>query len=183
MKLLDPGRGRDPRPHVTVCFGLHDFEPAAVEKIAGVSGPITITLGKTAVFTQNDFDVVYIAVQPDEALLALRKKLLALPNTQSFAEYQPHVTLAYVKKGEGEKFAGDATLSGRQATVHALTFSPPAAAPTVIPLGFAGEDHRALGALTPPEFIPGGSIEPQKSPGRRADEEPAPGGAERSPAR
>jgi 2'-5' RNA ligase len=35
----------------------------------------------------------------------VNKRLSELPNSNQFPEYKPHITIAYVKKGLGQKYA------------------------------------------------------------------------------
>jgi hypothetical protein len=43
--------------------------------------------------------------------------------TDTFPEYKPHATIAYVKKGRGAKYAGDDFLQGKTITLDSVTFS------------------------------------------------------------
>jgi hypothetical protein len=58
-------------------------------------------------------------------LEALNKELSKLPNQNTFPDYKPHLTLAYLKKGEAAKYVGDARFEGKKLTFDSLTFSPP----------------------------------------------------------
>lgn len=125
--------GRETEPHITVKYGLHGNEPQKVRALLADQPPITVTLGKTSIFPADEkatqrggadvSDVVKVDVDSPE-LHALNKKIAdALPHTDTFPEYKPHATVAYVKPGLGKRFAGDASVAGRTMTLDRLTFS------------------------------------------------------------
>ena len=116
--------GIETEPHITVLYGLTEHEPSAVAKIAAGSKPITVTLGKLSVFEQPDYDVLKVDVHGDD-LRALNKEISKLPNEQTHPEYTPHLTIAYLKKGEGKKYVGDKRFNGMTLTFPSVTFSPP----------------------------------------------------------
>ncbi len=134
--------GREDQPHVTVKYGLEADSPDVVRAIVARHGPVTVTLGKTSLFPANkqdggkpgDFDVVKLDVDSPE-LRALNAALSKLPNEDEHPTYQPHLTLAYVKPGMGEKYAGRADLEGQQVTIDSLAFSSKDGQVTMLPLG------------------------------------------------
>ena len=112
-------KGREKEIHTTVLYGLHDATPFRVKKIIEETKPFEVELGKISIFDKNDkFDVVKINVHC-EKLHEINKKLKELPCTSKYP-YEPHVTIAYVKKGSyddknndafiGEKFKVDEIL-------------------------------------------------------------------------
>jgi len=111
-------------PHVTVLYGLTKHEAAPVAKAIADHGPVTVTLGKMSLFESEDYDVLKIDVESPE-LRALNAKLSKLPNENSFPDYKPHMTIAYLKKGEGKKYVGNDTFEGQKVTFDTMTFSPP----------------------------------------------------------
>lgn len=126
--LSKPGDGwsetaRETEPHITVKYGLHADSPEELFGVLHGQPPITVTLGKTSLFKNDDFDVVKIDVDSPD-LHALNEKIAdAMPHTDTFPDYHPHVTLAYVKHGEGQRFVGDKSLEGETAIIRSLTFS------------------------------------------------------------
>jgi 2'-5' RNA ligase len=54
--------------------------------------------------------------------------------TDSHPDYKPHITLAYVKAGEGAKYAGDDSLEGIPLSFDTLIFSGKDKERTEIPL-------------------------------------------------
>lgn len=117
--------GRENEPHITVLYGLNTTNEAEVRKIVEQSKPIEVKLGKVSTFeTNEDYDVLKVDVISKE-LQALNQKLddaLETPG-KTFDTYQPHVTIAYVKKGEGAKYVGDTRFEGQTIILNDLTFS------------------------------------------------------------
>lgn len=136
------GLGREEEPHVTVLYGLQEDDPAGVaEMLAGV-GPVRLRLGRTSLFPANEsqsqrggerYDVVKLDVESDD-LRRLNLLLAALPHTNKFPVYVPHVTLAYVKPGAGKFYEDWDELEGLEVTIDELKFSPADGEPAVIPL-------------------------------------------------
>jgi uncharacterized phosphatase len=129
--------GREGTPHVTVRFGLHDDDPAAVVSLLKRESPISMTFGKTGFFPDSEThsgDVVYISVDSPD-LQRLNEKLGTLPHTDTHGPaFVPHVTVAYVKPGLGEKYAGNDALAGTTSVIDSMNFTPAKGADTVIQL-------------------------------------------------
>lgn len=123
------GDGRETDPHITVKYGLHDDSPSAASKLLKGHGPITARIGVVSIFPAkegDESDVVKLVVESDD-LKALNQKVAdALPHTDTFPKYVPHVTIAYVKPGAGKKYVGRAVpgVTGKTITFDAVTFSP-----------------------------------------------------------
>lgn len=117
--------GRESEPHITVLYGLDTTNQAEVEGLVQSVKPIEVELGEVSQFdTNEDYDVVKVDVISDElaALYAKLDKVLETPG-KTFDEYQPHVTIAYVKKGIGAKYVGDTRFKGQKITLNNLIFS------------------------------------------------------------
>lgn len=127
--LREPGEtwssnAREQEPHITVKYGLHGADPKFVREALAGEKPATVKFGKVSLFETNDeFDVVKVDV--DSPDLHRLNKLVAesQPVTDTFPDYKPHATIAYVKKGLGKKYAGDTFLEGKTATLDSVMFS------------------------------------------------------------
>ena len=116
--------GLEDEPHCTVFYGIHFVSPTMKLRNAVKSfGPVTITLGKTSLFSNDDADVLKIDVDsPDlHRLHAMIKRLL--PTEEKYPNYIPHVTLGYLKKGRGKKYAGDTAMQGQRLQFNDVLFS------------------------------------------------------------
>lgn len=138
----DPSYGREENPHVTVKYGLHTEDATEVRDFLAGEKPFTATLGKISIFPGKEdtpYDVVKIeAKSPD---LHRLNKLIAdnTKVTDTFPTYEPHVTLAYVKKGKGAKYVGNADLEGKDVKFDSITFSSKTGETVAIPLGGVAE--------------------------------------------
>lgn len=113
----------EPEPHVTILYGLHNEDPEPVKKLLEKSGPVWIKLGRLALFSSEKQDVLKIDVISSR-LEDLNRRLKILPNTQSFSGYQPHLTVAYLKPGTGEKYLKLITgLEGTEVISTKMVFS------------------------------------------------------------
>jgi len=110
--LYDDGSGtfgREDEPHISILYGYHDEVKADdfKEIIDKIDKPIEVELTGISLFENPEFDVVKIDVTPNEELIKLRKEIEKFPNTLTYKEFHPHMTIAYVKKGKGKKYVHD----------------------------------------------------------------------------
>ena len=57
-----------------------------------------------SLFENPEFDVVKLEVNKTPKLEEIYKNLSEFPNSNQFPDYKPHITIAYVKKGLGQKY-------------------------------------------------------------------------------
>jgi HK97 family phage portal protein len=135
--------GRETEFHVTIRYGLHDGTADAAASLLTDHPPVTFTLGKMSVFPASPdrpSDVVKVDVS-GPALRALNGMLGELPHTETHAGYTPHLTIAYLKPGEGKRYEGREDLAGTVVTCDTVTFSGRAGFRTEIKL--TGEPRSA----------------------------------------
>jgi 2'-5' RNA ligase len=117
MDLYLPNEGRygvEDEPHLTLLYGLHEeVTPAQVSKsLDGFIGEkVEIVADGISLFENKDYDVVKINVIPTTDLKDMNYSLRRLPHTTDYPDYNPHLTVAYVKKGKGHKYNRDYKLS------------------------------------------------------------------------
>lgn len=130
-KLVEPDdlytkeaeNGLETEVHVTVLYGLHNPEPDESRELLADRGNTKLILGKTSIFETPEYDVLKFDVDSNDL-----KKLNQLLRknceyTSSYPRYVPHCTIAYLKKGRGKKYVGNADFQGTSVTVKELTFS------------------------------------------------------------
>ena len=126
--------GVEEETHVTALYGLTTDNADEVRKVVEGFGEFNITLGKTSLFENEEYDVLKIDVESKE--LRDLNKLIddSLDNENSFPDYKPHITIAYLKPGEGKKYSGDTRFEGKNIPVSELLFSGKDRAKTAIDL-------------------------------------------------
>jgi hypothetical protein len=120
----DGGGGKETDIHCTVLYGLHDATPSSElkEYFSGVK-PFKVNLGKISYFENKDFDVMKIDVDSDE-LRHINSDIKAnFDNTQTYDEYNPHVTIAYIKKGYDRSNIDEYAFSGESFEIDSIEFS------------------------------------------------------------
>lgn len=130
---FEPGE----QAHVTVLYGLHTTSPVEVYnnlKRHHAVRPASMTFGKLGLFRHRDMDVLKLGVESPD-LDHLHDVSKQLPNSFKFPNYNPHVTVAYLKPGTGEKYLNlPNPLQGREVTLGGLVFSDPNKNYSYIPL-------------------------------------------------
>jgi 2'-5' RNA ligase len=127
-------KGRADHPHVTALYGLHTNNVLPVHLAMRKHGASSMKFGKTSLFTGSpDYDVLKVDVDSPE-LHQINASLRQLPHTNKFPEFKPHMTVAYVKKGAGNKYVGREDLSGSDAPLNSVEFSPASGKPQQIVL-------------------------------------------------
>ena len=104
----DDGYGLETESHVTVLYGLHEEvdEKNLIDWIKDFSKDMEyhISISKMGVFKNSKFEVLKLDVD-SESLKYFNKKLCEnFPYTSKFPEYNPHITIAYLKKGTSQKY-------------------------------------------------------------------------------
>lgn len=117
------GDGREDNFHITVKYGLLTDDIEEVKGVVRGFGPVVVRLGETSIFSNEEEEVVKISVEGEDIhrLNALLKG--TLQNEETHPEYNPHITLAYVKPGRGKQYINESDVSGWEMTFTDLTFS------------------------------------------------------------
>jgi 2'-5' RNA ligase len=128
--LVDPKdldsneKGLEDEPHVTLLYGIHSSQVTdeqVKEAARGLAG--TIKLHSAGLF-QNDFDVLKMEAE-NPTLHGCNFNLRQLPHTTSYPDYKPHMTVAYLKKGEGSKYVERLADKAYTVTPTHLIYSKP----------------------------------------------------------
>lgn len=146
--------GREAQPHITVLYGLHAADPAEAAALLKETGPIEAKLGKISMFAGKDggADVLKIDVESPDLAKMNAKLRGSVDYTNSYPKYVPHVTLAYVKPGEGKKYVGQSVpgVTGETIPFDSVTFSSKNGTMTPMPLTehfiSPSVDHGAINA-------------------------------------
>ncbi len=87
-------------PHVTLLFGLLQNGNVWKEKVDSVLetwGCKTVTINRVSFFDLGDSYAIVGIVNKSEEIVDGHERLTLLPHINTFSEYIPHITLAYVK--------------------------------------------------------------------------------------
>lgn len=92
--------GREDETHVTIKYGIHSKDPADVENVTKGFGSFLVELGKVSKFEKaGKYDVIKLAVNGKKLRELNAKVSASLECTDTYKEYNPHITIAYVKPG------------------------------------------------------------------------------------
>jgi 2'-5' RNA ligase len=98
------GFGLEKESHITLLFGYpKEIEVKDIKSRIGKLDSFYIELQETSLFQNDTYDVLKFDVNHD-ILHALNETLKQLPNTSTFPDYHPHMTISYIKKGRGVKY-------------------------------------------------------------------------------
>ena len=118
--------GKETNPHITLMYGLDDKEESRVkELLTKVPKNIVAELGQISKFENKGtpFDVLKIEVKSPHLHKIHEMIVNNFENNYKWPEYNPHVTLAYVKKGTCNEFVGDARFEGTKFAFENFTYS------------------------------------------------------------
>jgi len=104
--------GVEDDPHITVLWGILTKDVRKIRKALEDQKGGMVKLSQVGMFESEEYDVLKVTVVSP----ALRKLNLALKenieNVDSYPTYNPHITLAYLKCGNGEKYIKDKRFQG-----------------------------------------------------------------------
>jgi 2'-5' RNA ligase len=123
--------GRETYTHCTILYGFSQVTrfsdvQAYLENSLGLTDKkkLKVTLGEVKRFSCPDYDVIHIAV---ENCMPLYEMHFALKDKfhvkTSYATYNPHATIAYVKKGACAELDGVKLFAGLEIACDQITYS------------------------------------------------------------
>ena len=118
--------GKEANPHVTVMYGLSPVEESRVkELLTKVPKKIVAELGKISKFSNTDtpYDVLKIEVKSPHLSKIHEMIRKNFDNNYKWSQYNPHVTLAYVKKGTCNEYVGNKTFEGMKVMFETFMYS------------------------------------------------------------
>lgn len=130
--------------HATIFYGIKDNDHSTSAAALAPLAPIKIRLGKTSVFKTegSPYHVLKVDVEGDAIHQAHHAVKDATKSESKWPDFSPHITLAYMRPGFADLYAGDTRFEGKEATFSSVTFSPAEGARTEIQLmGTAADDE------------------------------------------
>ncbi len=127
--------------HVTLCYGFESevSEGKILEILEKFSLPPKFYFSGLELFENEEHDILVCRLKPDETLQALNKELSKLLKKEPTYEYNPHLTLAYLKKGKGKRY----TYSNVGKRTNTFTKNNLSASPLFLKLRLVDENGNA----------------------------------------
>lgn len=98
------GYGREITPHITIKFGLTEsYTEEQMKQLLSKVVPFNVEIGGVSIFENEKFDIVKFDIEGKE-IRELNEMFSQLPNEDKHPIYHPHLSLAYVKRGLGQRF-------------------------------------------------------------------------------
>lgn len=100
----DDSFGLEDEPHTTLLFGLH--KEVTTNQVKSVLDKFTYSTCKIfnpSLFNGEKYDVLKFEVR-GENLKETNEELKKFPHTSTHPNYNPHLTIAYITKGKGQKY-------------------------------------------------------------------------------
>jgi 2'-5' RNA ligase len=84
---------------------LDETEPETIKKYMEFFKTVEVTIDTISGFSNADFDVVKYDVPVTPEIKKYHEALIeTFPNTQTFPDFHPHMTLSYVLPGKGKQY-------------------------------------------------------------------------------
>ena len=114
--------GRELHPHITVKYGIKSDDVDELRKVLAGVPPIRAKLGKASLFKNPEHDVLKLDV--DSPDLARVHQLISerFENDDTYPEYHPHATIAYLKPGMGQKYLNLNQMAGNEVLFNSIMF-------------------------------------------------------------
>lgn len=114
--------GVEDSPHITVLWGIHTKDARKVKKILQDHKGGIVKLGQVGMFKADDYDVLKVNII-SHSLHRLNGALKeGVKYSSTHPKYQPHITLAYLKCGNGEKYIKDRRFQNLQFDFNEVIF-------------------------------------------------------------
>lgn len=127
--LVDDPReeyGYESNPHITCLYGLtNENDYFKLRKKLKDFGPIEFEIGEIASFRNDDtpYDVIILTIKSPKLLKLHESMKNTFKNEYKYPTYKPHMTLAYVKKGECRDIEGKCKWSGTKYSANKILWS------------------------------------------------------------
>lgn len=100
----DPSYGKETEPHVTALFGLHEeVTDKEIEEVINKIKEPKIKFGGISAFKNDKFEVLKFDVESKD-MHKINKDLREFPHTNTYPDYHPHCTIAYLKPKMADKY-------------------------------------------------------------------------------
>jgi 2'-5' RNA ligase len=132
-----PHIGREDNTHCTVMYNIVDTAPEQAMKVLAGEPSFTIELGDISIFENEMFDVIKIDVKGDGLDRLYRVAINSLCHNKAYFDFNPHLTIAFVKKYKGKRILDNikrSKFAGKKFKVEELCFNKYRSNETIIDL-------------------------------------------------
>jgi 2'-5' RNA ligase len=143
--LAEDGLEKD--PHITVKYGLHSDASGDVKDALKNEMPARFKLTGLSCFpatAERKSDVLIAGVHSPDLQRLNQLVSKATPHVDTFRDYKPHATIAYLKPGMGKEYAQPSPLDGMEGVADTVIHSSRDGAETKIKLTGQSRDTTAM---------------------------------------
>jgi 2'-5' RNA ligase len=115
--------GREDNIHTTVLYGITSEMPNEVKDLLKTVKPFEITLGNISFFNADKYDVMKIEIESKEIHILHDLIKNNITNEETWPEYNPHSTIAYVTKDYDKSKLNIELFKGKTVYVDTIIFS------------------------------------------------------------
>lgn len=125
------GHGREKEPHITVMgfinayIGEGEKNHEAIKQAIANMRPFSVEIVGLDLFERMDYDVLMFRVRSPELDELHAQLRTAVSHEWPHDEYNPHLTVAYLKPGTGQAYLDKTNLDGRMFTVKQIVYRAP----------------------------------------------------------
>lgn len=109
--------------HITLLYGIKTGDVNDIYDVIKHLNPIECKGVKIKIFKKRKYDVITLQVTSPELFKANQELSSKIDHVDFFDSFQPHITLAYVKKNSYDHLAGDAFFLGKTFNGNQMDFS------------------------------------------------------------
>ena len=132
------GRGRNiGPPHITLRYGIQGENVSAIKSLLMTLRPFAVALGPTSSFPPSAIRKVAVVIATIESpeLHALHRRLGEVTEfAETIHEYDPHVTVAYVRPEVAEKYVGNQITAGHRFVITEVLIRTMSKGETIVAL-------------------------------------------------
>lgn len=100
----EPGHGIEEEVHTTVLYGIHTEKFSEVTESVELK-PCSFKIQNISLFKNDKYDVLKFGLTSKDLSYLNKQCCEGLDYTNSYPDYKPHITLAYLKPGMGKVYS------------------------------------------------------------------------------
>jgi 2'-5' RNA ligase len=108
--------------HITVKYGIYTNNPNDIYPIISNTSPFSVKLGDISTFDYDDYQILKVDIRGSRLHVLHSQLMKRIKNEETHVKYQPHITLAYMKYGEANKFISNDIFYNYSFMINKATF-------------------------------------------------------------